>query len=77
MSMSRSLAVAGCLVILVAAGDRSGGAEEVQVESAAGKVTVTRGPLSLVFDAAGRGFVSSARRGDVEVCAEYGKCCLL
>jgi len=61
--MNRLLAMAGVL-ILAAAG---GAAGDVQVESAAGRVTVSRGPLAIVFDPAGRGFVTSAKLGDVEV----------
>jgi len=57
-----------CLVlvgacILVRAG------EAVQVESDGNKVAVSRGPLTLVFDPSGRGFVASGRLGEVNVCA--------
>ncbi|HUT33892.1 MAG TPA: hypothetical protein VNE39_10445 [Planctomycetota bacterium] len=39
------------------------------MQSAAGKATVTRGPLTLVFDAGGNGFVTAAKLGEAEVCA--------
>jgi len=63
--MNTSRAMVGVLILL--AGGHGYAAEDVQVESSAGTVTVTRGPLVLVFDPAGRGFVTSATRGDVEV----------
>jgi hypothetical protein len=44
-------------------------AAEVELKSADNRVTVTRGNVQLVFDAAGRGFVTSAKLGDNEVCA--------
>jgi hypothetical protein len=63
--MNRLLAMAGVLILAAAGAGTAAG--DVQVESAAGRVTVSRGPLALVFDPAGRGFVTSAKLGDGEV----------
>ena len=65
VTMNRLLAMAGVLILAAAGAGYAAG--DIQVESAAGKVTVTRGPLAIVFDPAGRGFVASARLGEVEV----------
>jgi len=56
------------VVLFFAAGSFARGAE-VSVQSAAGRVTVTRGDLTLVFDADGNGFISSAARGGNVVCS--------
>lgn len=53
---------------LLAAGLHAG-EEGVKVQAADGKATATRGPLALVFDASGNGFVTSARLGDADACA--------
>jgi hypothetical protein len=66
--MRQFLLAAGAVAVL-AASETAYGAEAVQVESVAGGVKVTRGPLVLVFDPAGRGFVTSATLGDMGVCA--------
>ncbi|MBM4030835.1 MAG: hypothetical protein FJ291_03520 [Planctomycetes bacterium] len=63
--MGRPCVLVGALVVGFAVAGLA--AEVVRVEAAAGKVTVTRGPLSLVFDAGGNGFATSARLGDSEV----------
>ena len=64
--MKRFPAIAA--MVILAAGARGYGQEDVRLQGAENKVTVSRGPLSLVFDQEGRGFIKSAKRGDVEVC---------
>jgi len=44
-------------------------AEAVRVEPAGNRVTVSRGSLLLVFDPSGKGFLTSAKLGEAEVCA--------
>jgi len=56
------------LFVLLTAGLARAG-EPVRVESTGKRATVTRGTLTLVFDEAGRGFVTSAKLGDAEACA--------
>ena len=57
------------VVSLLLLGARGLAQDSIRVETAGDKATVSRGTVSLVFDAAGRGFVTAARLGEVEVCA--------
>ena len=63
-----SLFLLGVVALAAASGIAAAG-ETVQIETAENKVTVSRGPLSLLFDSSGKGFVTSAKLGDIEVCA--------
>ena len=62
--MRCSILIPGLLLISAASA-----ADAVRVESAANRVTVSRGPLVLVFDQSGKGFLTSGSLGDTEVCA--------
>lgn len=55
-------------LFLLSAGSMACAGETVQVETAENKAAVSRGPLVLVFDSSGKGFVTLAKLGDIEAC---------